>query len=333
MDQVTQVFPQLPLGHELQVRLYMEEKKFDQAISFILKVLPQEPKDSVLLYRLAHCYHRLQKIEQSVETLKRVVQISPEHHEARLNLWKIYLQQGQAQKALQESKEALLQNPRLGVAWYLQGELYRKNFKNLEEAEKSYRQASTFGEYTEASYKALGELYEEKQEYRKALEAYQQLSESLEDSSLLLKLSELSLKLAELEPAKRYMNEVLKTSPGSFRLWEQFIQITLQMKHYDQAEQEIESALNQGFSGVERLQLIRCFMNAEKPQKALQAALKQVQEEPQFKETYFFLGKLSLFLKEVASAKHYLKLFLQQHTIEDTARQQALQLLQTLPPD
>lgn len=79
---------------------YLEEKRFDQAISLYKQVLEKDPADLTALYNIGYAYKGLGSSAKAAECFERVLRSRPDYTEARLVLSDCYVSLGRVGEAL-----------------------------------------------------------------------------------------------------------------------------------------------------------------------------------------------------------------------------------------
>lgn len=113
-------------------------REFDEAISCFNKALRRDKNNFMAHYRLGLIYIRNDQKNEGIESLKRAITIDPEDIEPLLKL----------------------------------GEVYLREEKTLNEAEKYLKMALAIDDYLPDAHFALGRVYEKKGYDERALEQY-----------------------------------------------------------------------------------------------------------------------------------------------------------------
>lgn len=74
----------------------------EDRIQMLKKMLEKEPNDEFLNYALALEYHKLNKIEDAVSLLNKVIVINPSYHTAYYQLGKIFEEQDEIPEAVSQ---------------------------------------------------------------------------------------------------------------------------------------------------------------------------------------------------------------------------------------
>ena len=92
---------------------YLHMGRSDEALASFKKASIQSPMSGYINYRLGNLYKELGARDEAINVLKRASQ----HANARLTLGKIYLEDEEFEKALEEFREATYINNHLSEAW------------------------------------------------------------------------------------------------------------------------------------------------------------------------------------------------------------------------
>lgn len=181
---------------------YEEDKQWDRAIEALTAGLEQVKRPVEIHFRLAVLYEKQKKRQESIEQIKKVLELEPDNPDAQNFLGYTFAEGGinldEAEKLI---REALLAKPgsghiidSLGWVFYKKGQ-YDKAVAELERAHRIMPQDGTVAEH-------LGDAYFQQKRYRDALRIYRRALE-LENANppeLRKKINQLQIFLREPAP-------------------------------------------------------------------------------------------------------------------------------------
>jgi tetratricopeptide (TPR) repeat protein len=155
---------------------HLKEGRAGVAITELQAADQIQPNDVWILLALAEAYRLKAHDAEAEKYLKRVLEIRPDFHAAKLNLSAIYIQVGRYDEAIQLSKE-LLGDATFPIPWKAltnQGYAYFKLGKHAE-ARTALQNALEYHERFWPAMLDLAILDEDEQKHLEALEGYEQV--------------------------------------------------------------------------------------------------------------------------------------------------------------
>ena len=95
----------------------LRKRKFDEAISRLLRILVQDPGHQEALYVLAVCYRYSDDSQAALATLEKLVEHYPDYGRAHQERGHIFRKQAQRENALEAYERAVELNPALLASW------------------------------------------------------------------------------------------------------------------------------------------------------------------------------------------------------------------------
>ena len=81
------------------VQTFIEDEKYQEAISALQKLLKETPTNADMLNLLAYSQRKLQRFDEALVNYQKALDIEPEHRGANEYLGELYLQLGKPDKA------------------------------------------------------------------------------------------------------------------------------------------------------------------------------------------------------------------------------------------
>jgi type IV pilus assembly protein PilF len=140
--------------------------------------LALEESDAWTHFAIAEAYRRSGRTDESIQHLKRSIELKPQFHSARLNISGVYIQRGEFEEAAAEC-QFLLDDPTFGAPWRALTNLGWAQFRmgETESARQNLRMASQYNERYWPALLNLGILEAEAGRRLEALTLFQQVLE------------------------------------------------------------------------------------------------------------------------------------------------------------
>lgn len=152
--------------------LYEALNKPDEGLALLLGVEKQFESDPRLHFRIGVLYDKLGKRTESIERMKKVIDLNPKDAQALNFLGYTYAEMGiNLEEALQYLKKAVEIQPNDGFILDSLGWIYFK-LRKYDEAAKYLEDASALVEDDSTIVEHLGDVYAARKEQKKALKAY-----------------------------------------------------------------------------------------------------------------------------------------------------------------
>ncbi len=149
---------------------YFEAGNFTAAIESFQKAVDKFPENIEANYNLAICYLRLEKVDEAINLLEKLVNLRHDLPEVYLALGESYFKKGDVEKALASFKQALDLQPDNYRVYYDLGIIYYKN-DQMEQAIASFKQARTLNPEFSSAYYQEGLAYIKQGDFPHAIEA------------------------------------------------------------------------------------------------------------------------------------------------------------------
>lgn len=141
--------------------------KLQEAKNLFTRLCETNPQASEAWYLLSTVNGRMGDIEAAGECCRHVLDIQPDHCEARVNLGNVLFSQGKLDDAIAEYQRVLAQNPRHAMAHNNLGLIFAKNGR-FDEAAAHYQAAIEVDPNLILAYINLGNLRMQEEKYDKA---------------------------------------------------------------------------------------------------------------------------------------------------------------------
>lgn len=94
--------PQNPRLRAELARIHLLQKNYDKAVHFLEEAVQSSPNDAPLLSRLGEAYLGAKKVEEAQTIFRRLITLNPADQEARVQMGRLHLVQGQFDQAFDE---------------------------------------------------------------------------------------------------------------------------------------------------------------------------------------------------------------------------------------
>lgn len=227
--------------HYSMAQLYSLEGDSDRSIEEYKLALFYDPKSPHILTRLSSEYLKKNQLDLAMETAKKATELDPKNIDARVTLAGLLRMVKQNDESFVHLKAALVADPEneevLGQAvqvalenenptqalqlidaflkkvpdssqgYYYRGRVYHQQ-ERFKLAEKSYLKSIDFSLNQPQAYLALGYLYEENNQWEKAVKFYQEGFDLTQDVGLSQRLAALLLQKEKTAEAVQYLEAV-----------------------------------------------------------------------------------------------------------------------------
>lgn len=164
-----------PTKNQLDTLLkYYESGDYNKTKQFALSLTESFPKHNFAWKILSIVFEKTGKIHESLNTIKKIVNISPQDPLAHYNLGNTYGKLADFSKAEESYKKAISLKPNFPEAYYNLGTIFENNLK-LEEAEKYYKQAIALKPDFANAYNNLGIVLEELRKFNESEICYKKI--------------------------------------------------------------------------------------------------------------------------------------------------------------
>jgi tetratricopeptide (TPR) repeat protein len=182
--------PFLTTQREIRERLVeclIKLNKDNEALSELLELERQEPKNDKYLFEIAKIFYKKGNLEQAVTYLDRTVKANSAHQEALSYLGMIMYRANQIKEAVSYLTKAVRHNPRNYQAYYYLGRLYMDG-RDFGKAITYFEASQRSPEYRIRAHIQKGTCYRELDEISNAVDEYKQgiVAATGKDQNLLL---------------------------------------------------------------------------------------------------------------------------------------------------
>lgn len=158
-QQVVEKDPKNALGHANLGFVYLQMKKYDQAIDAFKTALKYDPKNVTALYNLGITNYELGKKKLAIENLKAAAEAAPAGNKflAYYKLGEIYQEQKKYPQAIEVYQKSIQDDPTMWNSHFKLGQLYEKT-KQKDLALEEFKKASVFNPNSTEIKKAIERL-------------------------------------------------------------------------------------------------------------------------------------------------------------------------------
>jgi len=256
-------------------------------------------------YFAAKLYVALGSSRKAAKYLKKVLNIKPEELDAMVMLAETYSKQRNYSLAETTYKKIVGLEPSLDNAYRGLGEVYIKTRK-WSEAVTSLEKAVQLNLVHKSVYLLIGQAYREQKNYEKAAENFTKYLElnSNNPQNAYLQLGQCYLELEQNDKAIPALEEALKLDPQSININYRLAQCYQKVGQYEKAE-GIYSNLAQISPDDAKVyfnNIIRMYDEAKMPDKAVNAAKKLIDLDPNNHESHYNMGAMLVKQKKYTEA-------------------------------
>lgn len=242
--------------------------------------------------------------------LENAVNLNPNDIDLLLQLADIYSEQRNFESAISTYEKVLQQRPNRDDVYLKIGDVYL-NMMKWNAAITAFQKAYELNPQNEKAYLYMGQAYEELRQFDKAAEAYEKyVSFNPEDKAEVEKRIGLcKMEIEDFEGAAAAFAEALKKFTQDLDLHENYAQALLKAKRYDEAAQKYYelAQLNPERAEIYFNTVVRMYDEAKMPEKAIEAAQKMVEANPQSDTAHYNLGYLYVRLQRFSEAVEVFK--------------------------
>lgn len=160
--------PNFIIGYEYAAYNYYKMGSLNEAVSLLEKAVRSNLTNHSLLARLGLYYQEAERLEESIEILKDLVQQVDDYAEAHNYLGVSYFKSGQLIKAIDSFKKAVSLDNNYALAMNNLGNCYLAQ-KEYNLAEQEYQKAISVDDHLASAYNGLGVVYYRQRLVEKAL--------------------------------------------------------------------------------------------------------------------------------------------------------------------
>ncbi len=265
------------------------------ALSTAKSVLEGTPDSGPLLEELGRLQASLGLYGEAVETFNRMIDKYPQAIKAYVYIGRVYAESGQYDEAIAAFEKLLNRGP--GIAAQAQVELGRVYMlkKELDEAEKHFRQAVKIDPTDTRALTFLAQLLLTEKKYDEAYKVFEQLSELLpSDMRIKIRMALILSARKQYDKAENLLNEILEKRPGvSQQIRYQLGRIYREQGRTEEAEKEFLK-IQKGSPDYLRSRIVMAlmFLRSRDYAKALMYAGQAIEEDPMDADLYHLRGSI-----------------------------------------
>src|SRR5580698_646333 len=224
-------------AHLAMANLLILGRSFQQAKEQTDWLLQQRPSDPAVHSAISSLQAQQGNIPAAIEEMQRTIALSPGYWEPYLSLALLQAKNNQTDAAEASFKKVITMDPKEAQPRVLLGRYYQ-SLGRLADAEQQFRDAIAAVPGNVAPREALAKLYMEEGKTSDAENILLQASQSLpHDPDSLLVLSNFYFTTGNLDKAVSVYNTLYQERPKDLTVKKKYIQLLMQAKRYDQAQQ------------------------------------------------------------------------------------------------
>ena len=155
--------------------MYFTQKEFLKAIELLQRASSIIPEDIAILHYLARIYIEDKRLNEAIDTLNLILDMSPENVDAYWDLGMVHFDLGEYEIA-SRNFENVLEKVQNSPVIYYQTALSYEMQDNIDKAISNHLKAITVNEKFPLSYKRLGMLYMARGDFQDAIEYFEDYS-------------------------------------------------------------------------------------------------------------------------------------------------------------
>ncbi len=257
LERVVRCDPKALTPQKDLLKIYIQMRQYEKAISLAQKILKESPGDKDTLFLLARAYWFQQRPLRAAETLEKLLEKDPNNAEALSILTSIYLEQNKLEKAIKVLERLAKKNPENPVIYLELARVYRKK----------------------------GDFDQARKYYSKALKL------EPDNLKILLEYGDFLEKIGAFKEAQKIYEEALAQNPEQFHLYEALLKLYVNSNEFEKALElinKLEELVGERPQLLFRKALLLMDLNREK--EAEKALEKVLEKKPDFYAALFYLG-------------------------------------------
>lgn len=258
-------------GAYLVARLFTALDSTSKAAKYLTKVLKMKPDQLDAQIMLASVYTKQRNYSNAVSAYKKVLELKPDLDSAYMGLGNVYFNMMNWNDAIPALEKAIEMNSANTQAYYMIGKAYQEQriFDKAAEGYKKYLELNP--QSPQDAHYQLGICLMEAEQYEGAITALQEaLKSNPQDLTVNYKLAQSYQKAGQLEKAEELYIMLAQLSPEEAKIY---------------------------FNTI-----IRMYDDAKMPDKAVAAAQKMIELDPNNYEAYYNLGAMYVKMKKFTDA-------------------------------
>jgi tetratricopeptide (TPR) repeat protein len=276
----------------LRVDILSDTNKHEEAIFILEENLPvyeNEDKCDILL-EMSEMYDELEDFDRVYDSLKRVLEYSPQHEEAMLRICFWADITNNQEDAILLYQKVLDENPFNTVAWYNLGVAYQ-GLKLFEKSVDAYTTCLDLDEKFEYAYRNLGDAHIQLKEFDKAIEVLEKhLSLGTPEDVILEAIAYCWEKKKEYAVARNFYRQASQLNPKDDQIFFKIGETYTKENDWEKAMKSYSVALHLNKdNSVYCLALANCLMELNAIKEALVLYLNAVRLKPGTKTTWLAL--------------------------------------------
>ncbi|MCG8697374.1 MAG: tetratricopeptide repeat protein [Bacteroidales bacterium] len=150
---------------------YVNTRRYNQAIHYLLLALEINPENLAVLYELAMVYERLDNWQKAVQYYTEYLEYEPFSYNVWINLGMAYIHTSKYSKAIEAFDYAIAIDPESNSAYFSKANVLIEDSK-IEQAIEVYKEVIVVDPFNIQAYTYLGECYEKIGAFQRAIHYY-----------------------------------------------------------------------------------------------------------------------------------------------------------------
>lgn len=299
--------PDLDWAHRFQGLVFFKQQEYQKAIRSFQILLQSIPEDIFIQIHLSQCYFFVGEKEKAMQQIQQTLIHHPDSRFARQTLWTFYRKTQQESKIWEEIERLQSLFPELCWLWKGQMFLEKKEFEKAMEAYQKATEGTKDIDSIRDAHFELGLYYQTQQKKEEAKQHFRKcLTYFPEDNSARIRLATLEIENHQITSAVSLLKEILKREPTHWNSIQSLISIYRSLQDHTPLLELIKNILaKEEFSCQERLTFIDTLIQVDLTLEALPLLSQLAEQYPEEMEIFWKLGQLSY--------KHHLPEQTQQH--------------------
>jgi len=149
-----------------------QESRYEEALANCAKALAIDPKDRRAYVLMGYVYAAQDKLKEASDAVAKAIKIDPTDQEVILLKGQYDYRRGAKDEALKNIRRAIELDPKYAEAHFMLGKLLENTVSEQDKAIAAYETAVSLKPQLFLAYAALGEIYDDKDQPKKAEENY-----------------------------------------------------------------------------------------------------------------------------------------------------------------
>ncbi|NOU18747.1 MAG: tetratricopeptide repeat protein [Bacteroidales bacterium] len=243
VDKALVINPNQAKANHYKGNIYVDLKKYDEAIRYYNKAIESNPKYANPYNGLGDVYSDLKEYDKTIENYNRAIELDPKNAYTYTELGNVYKSLQQYDKAIENYNRAIELNSKGKYSYQGLGVVYI-NLKDYEKAIKYFNKAIELDHKDAYAYNGLGNAYYCKKEFNKANESYKEAIEIDPNFAYPYNgLGNVYNNLKEYDKAIENYNRAIELNPGHKHPFNGLGIVYNKLKKYDKAIENFNKAI------------------------------------------------------------------------------------------